>query len=81
MVAAKIEVLVSMCGFSVDAGFNSSLGGFFLPLLLSRQAIDRAFPSSTVSLMCSLVELRCLCNSLFEMRSKEAVAPVIDIPV
>ena len=50
VVGVKIEVLVSMCGFSVNAGSNGSIG--FLAVIVSRKTIDPLFSSSAVNVIC-----------------------------
>ena len=68
----RVKIHVSMCGFPVDAGSNSSTGF----LVVSRKAIDPSFSSCAGNLMCSLIEM---VMELSEMRSGEAEVAVVVI--
>ena len=50
MVSVELKVFVSVCCFPVDASFIVLSG--FLHVMVSRNAMDPSFSSSTVNLMC-----------------------------
>ena len=62
VVRVKLKIFVSVCGFPVDPGFIVPSG--FLVVMVSRNAMDPSFSSSTVNLMCGLTELRWEWNSV-----------------
>ena len=49
VVRVKLKVFVSVCGFPVDPGFIVPSG--FLVVMVSRNAMDPSFSSSTVNLI------------------------------
>ena len=49
VVRVKLKVFVSVCGFPVDPGFIVPSG--FLAVMVSRNAMDPSFSSSTVNLI------------------------------